>query len=416
MFIPLSDEPVDEKDTTVTQNSIITATEPTTSNGSFIGTTTVDAFSSANEGKLDARIKKVTAPCKMLHPETQYNFSAIETKTPAARPPPVVRPEAGNAKALHGPVVKAIGTLRVQVHNDSIKSPIGALAKITCSSVIAPGSTKKHWELHIDAPVVCFSCCAKFVLVCSVDSSIRFIDSTSGTLLLPVLSLSSPVILCAISTNMNIAAVLTKLCELRIWNIEKGKVIHALTCGDIFTKGTATSLFVDEAGIPFITLSDGTSFSYSRDLEAWLKLNSADIMSRTLLSKHIARNFVRNMKVCPLTTAQSFGKGSKSNTFETITESWPHTMELLFLENQVKLCHTLVSVDEIKYWYGALGSKLASHGSEAHIRKLLDDLLNAYMCNENDSDKKMFLEILLNNLKGEPKWQRLYMEYVEQLA
>lgn len=426
MFIPLSDE-LEEKEPAANSipkvQSSSVETKSTIGN-SFITATTTSTFNSVNEGKLDARIKKVSPPCRMFNPETQYNMDALTSKVRTADRPvaPLLRAESGNAKPLKGAIIKAIGSLRVQVLNDSASTPIGSLAKITCNTVLAPGNAKRNWETHIDSSVVCFACCSKYVLTCSIDFSIRFLDATCGTLLLPVMCLSSPVVLCAISTNMHIAAVLTKQCELRIWNVlSQKKVILSLSCADIFTRGHATSLFVDDAGIPFITLADGTAFSYSRDLHAWLKLSSPDLMSKTLLSKHISRNFVKNMKACPLTSVQSFGKGPfKTNTFEMVAESWPHTTELLFLENQIKLCETLESGDEIKYWYDALGAKLASHGSESHVRKLLDDLLNSHMCRdtehaEDNETKKTFLEILLNKLKDEPKWQRLYMEYSEQL-
>lgn len=419
MFIPPSDEPSElEKEAPKT---IPSEPKPLSSSSSFISTSTNEQFASINEGKLDARIKKVTAPCKMLNPETKYNLNAITNKVKIDdRQVQVVRAEAGNAKPLKGPIIKAVGSLRVQVLNDSASTPIGSLTKITCNTIIVPGNPKRNWEIFIDSPIVCFSCCTKYVLTCSIDFSIRFLDAACGTLLLPVLCLSSPVTLCAISTNMQVAGVLTKLCELRIWNVNQKKIILSLNCADIFTRGNATSLFIDDSGIPFITLADGSSFSYSRDLDTWLKLSSADLMSKTLLSKHISRNFVRNMKACPLTSVQSFGKGAKSNTFEMIAETWPHTMELLFLENQIKLCETLESIDEMKYWYAALGAKLATHGTEPHIRKLLDDLLNGYMCGYGGADakcenEKIFLEILLNKLKLKPKWQRLYMEYTEQL-
>lgn len=428
MFIPLNEEqPVEIKQD---KSCTISATATTSSKPTFpltLATTSFnnsgssnDSFPSTNTGKLDARIKKVTPPCKVINVDEKHNtLNKPEEANKVETRMAIQRPESGNAKPLKGPMTKAVGNLRVQVVNESTTTPLGKLSKIICS-MLATGGNKKLWEAHLESPIVAWSCCSRFILTCSIDCTVRFFESNQGVLLLPVIALSSPVVLCAISSNLSVAGILTKTCELRVWNIEQKRVNFSLNCADVFAKSTATNLFLNEQGIPFITLADGSSYSYSRDLEAWLKLSSSDIMSRTMLAKHISSNFVRNMKSCPLTTVQSFGKGFNKMNFDMVTDSWPHTMELLFLENQIKLCESLNSIDEIKYWYGALGTKLASHGGEQHIRKLLDELLNNLMVGDEsdgkNNDKKIYLEILLNKLKEEPRWQRLYMEYYDQIS
>lgn len=433
MFIPLNDEPVTE---TKAENGTKIAMEtPTTTvkpifqqmeaKGFAAATmSSEDAFfPSANEGKLDARIKKVTPPCRVIDLDEKHNTVATtkqeEGNKSEAHTTFINRPQSGASKPLQGTLTKAVGNLRFQVINETTATPLGKLTKIV-SSVLTPAGNKKQWELHLESQVVAWNCCAKFITICSIDSTIRFIDSSHGILLLPVLALSSPVVLCSISSNLAMAGVLTKNCELRVWNVEQRKVVLSLSCADVFAKSTATSLFLNETGAPFILLQDGSSYSYSRDLDSWLKLSSSDVMTRSLLAKHISTNFVRNLKACPLTTVQSFGKGFNRGNFDMVTDSWPHTMELMFLENQIKLCESLSSTDEIRYWYAALGNKLASHGTESHIRKLLDDLLNNLMTVEDrsgtESEKKIYLEILLNKLKMEPRWQRLYMEYFDQIS
>lgn len=73
-----------------------------------------------------------------------------------------------------------------------------------------------------------------------------------------------------------------------------------------------------------------------------------------------------------------------------------------------------------------LGFQLASHGSEKKIRQVLDQLLGPVHSLQNDPelrknhkilsvDKHELLREVLSNLKTSTNWQRIYMEYQEQL-
>uniref|UniRef100_A0A336MWY4 Protein HIRA n=1 Tax=Culicoides sonorensis TaxID=179676 RepID=A0A336MWY4_CULSO len=439
-FIPVTEEPINSSSE---KTSIVSSSQPQqsqpsqqqpmniTRSDSFSSSGTVKSssapltastseiqggFTTADQIRLDARIKKIVPPAKVINIDSKYNMQQVigsDKKTEiSAIPVHMHRPDAGNPKPFTGSLFKVVGNLRITVQNKAATTLIGHLTRVTCTL-----ADKKKWEIHIDSPVVTFNCCSRFIMACSNDGTLRFIETQSGMLLLPVITLATPVVLCSISSNLANAGVLTKNCELRIWNIEEKRKVMSIECADVISKGAANALFVNDHGDPFITLSDGAAYSYSKDLECWLKLSSGDLMSKMLLSRHIGANFVRNMKQCPLTTIQSFGKGFniKTNALDMIPEQWPHTMELLFLENQIKLCETLTSSDETRFWYAALGSKMASHGTESHIRKLLDNLLSHHICGKS-KDAKVYLEILLDKLRRESKWQRLFMEYNEQIS
>lgn len=95
---------------------------------------------------------------------------------------------------------------------------------------------------------------------------------------------------------------------------------------------------------------------------------------------------------------------------------------LAFVENQIKIAEMINSPPEMKHWYLMLGFQLAQHGTEEKIRQVLDSLLGSPFRMEDGSDssilgisKHTLLEEILNQLKTQPKWQRIYTEYVEQL-
>lgn len=64
-----------------------------------------------------------------------------------------------------------------------------------------------------------------------------------------------------------------------------------------------------------------------------------------------------------------------------------------------------------------LGYHLANHGSEERLRTLLDDLMGTKDKKEIlGINKHILLESVLEQLKHQTKWQRLFMEYSDQLS
>lgn len=80
---------------------------------------------------------------------------------------------------------------------------------------------------------------------------------------------------------------------------------------------------------------------------------------------------------------------------------------------------------ELKHWYSMLGFQLASHASEKKVRQVLDDLLGPIYSLQDPEiraqhkilniDKHDLLREVLTNLRSTTNWQRIYMEYQDQL-
>lgn len=73
-----------------------------------------------------------------------------------------------------------------------------------------------------------------------------------------------------------------------------------------------------------------------------------------------------------------------------------------------------------------LGYQLASHGTEKKVRQVLDDLLGPFYSLQSDPeiranhktlniDKHELLREVLSNLAASTNWQRIFMEYQDQL-
>lgn len=108
------------------------------------------------------------------------------------------------------------------------------------------------------------------------------------------------------------------------------------------------------------------------------------------------------------------------------SNDWQAQAKVAFIENQIQMCCAIDSSEELKYWYSMLGYNLALLDNEKRIRLLLDDLLGPILSMAANStaklnhkmlsvDKHDLLVEVLKHFKNITKWQRLYMEYNDQL-
>uniref|UniRef100_A0A182IV44 Protein HIRA n=1 Tax=Anopheles atroparvus TaxID=41427 RepID=A0A182IV44_ANOAO len=387
--------------------------------------------------KLDNRLKKaVTVPPQKADPmpQTEHVAGSSTLNPPAPNQKLVDRTRqstytTGKATVIQGNSFKAFGEVRVQVQNNSVKTSYGTLCRVVGMSVNAQRMERKIWETVVGSPVVCFAVGAKYAIICSQDHTIRVLDIKAGTPVFPVVSLTSSAIQSAFSSNSQLVGVVTESGILRIWNVSEKSVVLSTNCSEIMSGSYVTILHISDQGMPFIVLSNGSSYCYCRKLDSWMLLNSSDPIIRHGLIGNKAHAPVRNIKVYPLSTIQSYGNfsGPKTNSFaELHSASWQTPASIAFIENQIKICEMISSPTELKYWYSMLGFQLALNGSEEKIRQVLDELLGASHSIDNRMDeddnpsvlgisKYVLMEDVLNHLKSQTKWQRIYTEYLDQL-
>uniref|UniRef100_A0A182PA84 Protein HIRA n=1 Tax=Anopheles epiroticus TaxID=199890 RepID=A0A182PA84_9DIPT len=390
--------------------------------------------------KLDNRLKKMAtaAPLRaepLATPTDQQSATSGTNQQPVPSQKLMERTRqpatypTGKATIIQGNSFKASGEVRVQIQNGTVKTSYGTLSRVVGMVVNAQRVERKIWETVVGSPIVCFAVGAKYAIVCSQDHTIRMLDIKTGTPVFPVLSLTSPAVLSSFSSSSKLAGVVTESGILRIWSVPEKAVLLSTSCAEIMSGSFVTILHVSDQGMPFIVLSNGSSYSYCRKLDSWMLINSSDPIIRHGLIGNKANAPVRNIKSYPLSTIQSYGNfsGPKTNSFaELHSASWQTSAAIAFIENQIKICEMIVSPAELKYWYSMLGFQLALNGSEEKIRQVLDDLLGAShsldtrMGDDNDPSvlgisKQTLMEDVLNHLKTQTKWQRIYTEYLDQL-
>lgn len=183
-------------------------------------------------------------------------------------------------------------------------------------------------------------------------------------------------------------------------------------------------------------------------------MNSRDPIIRAGATHQPALNQAnKNMRDFPLNTVQTLSNNfpaplrmPSSSSSGSANNDWQLHARLSFIEHQLRLCESVGTAVELEHWYAVLGGHLAEHGPERRIRLLLDELMGvppalrngearAIIGNSSNSTdqngniggdattshrylglvKHRLLQRILDKLQTAPRWQRIYMEYSEQL-
>lgn len=178
-----------------------------------------------------------------------------------------------------------------------------------------------------------------------------------------------------------------------------------------------------------------------------LVVNSRDPVIRTGAA-HQPHNANKNMREYPLNTVQTianqFAAPSRVLNSTAGGSNWQQNARLSFIEHQLRLSEAVGTAAELEHWYAVLGAYLIEHGPERRIRLLLDELMGVPPALQNgdgggsrkrghSSDNRAeqrrerdagryrglvglkLLQRVLDKLQTAPRWQRIYMEYSEQL-
>ncbi|XP_059615006.1 protein HIRA homolog [Phlebotomus argentipes] len=419
MFIPMSQE---ANDTPVELNSSSRSTS------SIVIEKVADKPEALSEGQkveqLDSRLtKSIVPPAKTASldmPRGEPLPVQITAKPEVTNIPRTLT--AGRPEVISGNFVRTVSDLRIQVANAGVKSPFGMLSRVFCCPIATP--TKTAWEIFLGSSVVNCSACTKCVIVCCSDGTVRFINARTGILTLPIINMPTAIVQSAFNFSGELGGVVSECGLVRVWNIEEQKVIVSTSCTDLLRGGSVKMLNVTEKGTPFVLMSNGCAFTFSKDLESWLVLNSKDTLNQRNLIKYKppANAVQKNFRTYPIMAVQGAAHSllPASNNFVNVTAAtWENVSQLTFIENQIQLCESIQSPAELKYWYSALGFHLANYGTEQRLRLTLDDLLGSAHSTNADIlgiSKLTLLDLILESLKLQTKWQRIYMEYTEQLS
>lgn len=111
------------------------------------------------------------------------------------------------------------------------------------------------------------------------------------------------------------------------------------SCTDVLTTGHLSNFHITDDGVVFLMLANGCSYSYSKQLESWLVVNSRDPIVRIGVAAFV-QSQSKNMRTFPLNTVQSMqhnqlggGRGFQDR-FEYTTPIYIYLIYIVFM------CHS----------------------------------------------------------------------------
>lgn len=93
---------------------------------------------------------------------------------------------AGKAVPLKGNHERTCGEFTVKISNGATNTSFGSLSTITCNDII---TKNELWKVNIGSSIVNFCLSQKYVLACSLNGTLRFLDIRTGICVLPVIKL-----------------------------------------------------------------------------------------------------------------------------------------------------------------------------------------------------------------------------------
>jgi len=310
--------------------------------------------------------------------------------------------------------------LNIFVQNDHHRSAAGSLHRVsvhTNASLTSP----LVWELILPSSITAVLSSPHHLILSCRDATLHLISST-GSRLLPPISLPSPPHKMTVSPTVDLLACVTTNARLFIWRLEKipKVVIKNEEIGPLNRINKKQSISLIKINFtpdkqPILSLSDGSVHTFSADLGCWIQLVPA-------------RNSPTNLKLPtapPSVAIQPLAQLSTSSTGLTMKLDEQTEISCITSSIETKLSSSLFlgSSAEYRYWLGALVKNLAKGGHEARLRAILNDLLGPPDRKETatwessilGTEKKTLLEEVLPYVATNMSLQRLYSEYKGQV-
>ncbi|ELT95316.1 hypothetical protein CAPTEDRAFT_117691 [Capitella teleta] len=313
--------------------------------------------------------------------------------------------------------------LVLEVENNVPSGGAGSLHQLRCLK-----GGQLSWSAVLSSPAL--ACAGNSVLSCAActDATISVYATASGSRLLPPLALDSKVSNLRCSAHFLMA--ITSRGSLHVWNItskcaviKNESLISLVSTSDI----CLDSCVLTEQGLPVISLSTGSSYTYSTDMGTWV-LISKQQDTLQLCSDHSSNvpSMTTSRVHGPLSALQAnqHRAGSMASRLYRTNSTLQKAATLSHLENQMSAALALMSASEFRFWLFSYVRYLVQEGMEAKLRELCNDLLGPQHRSRTEPKwepciltfKKLeLLEELLPIFVENLTLQRLYSEYNEQL-
>ncbi|CAD6211922.1 GSCOCG00003900001-RA-CDS [Cotesia congregata] len=399
-------------------------------------------FSSTSQTKSSIVIEKrddvvapnVTTTTNMATPSTSAPGLTLKRRDPTtARPnhhhhhhhhhsrkPRLVNDKQGS---IVFPALKPVGSLSHQAAHYAVT--VTNNQNLAHLQVFRGTDSEPTWNLHLGYSAVALAASAAVIAVGLEDGSIHTFDPTKGSR--PAPPLAPPAPLAKLHAVGNAVMVISCCGAVRVWEIgSTSKLIVSTSASHLAAFGGSLLSCTLYNGMPHLGFTNARAYIYNKDMGTWLLVgDSHDPVWRwsaqsasTLVGSRTPRG--------PLSSLQEALNRTAGGIMPSPRPPHNGSSIVSYLEQQLLASKALGSQQEYIHWFMALISFLLTQdGLEKRLRIMLDDLMGPSHSTAAKSTwdpmilgirKHKLLADALGVIGGHLRWQRLYLEYSEQLA
>ncbi|CAL1689802.1 unnamed protein product [Lasius platythorax] len=285
--------------------------------------------------------------------------------------------------------------------------------------------SESTWDLYLGYSAVALAASPAVIALGLEDGSLHTFHPVKGCR--PAPPLAPPAPLAKVHAVGNAVMVISSCGAVRVWEIGNTcRMIVSTSAAHLAAPGTSLLSCTLYNGMPHIAFTNARAYIYHKDMGTWLLIGDSQDPIWRWSSFNVLSTSGNRVPRGPLSSLQEGLLRTAGNTLPNprLPHSAPSVVS--YLEQQLLASKALGSAQEYVYWLMALVSFLLTQdGLEKRLRLILDDLLGP---SHTSASKSMWEPVILgikkHKLLGDVlavigshlRWQRLYLEYSEQLT
>ncbi|CAK9830954.1 Protein HIRA homolog [Anthophora retusa] len=281
------------------------------------------------------------------------------------------------------------------------------------------------WDLYLGYSAVALAASPTVIALGLEDGSLHTFHPAKGCR--PAPPLAPPAPLAKVHAVGNAVMVISSCGAVRVWEIGNTcRMIVSTSAAHLAVPGTSLLSCTLYNGMPHLAFTNARAYMYHKEMGTWLLIGDSQDPIWRWASFNASSVSGSRAPRGPLSSLQEGLFRTAGNTLPNprLPHSAPSVVS--YLEQQLLASKALGSAQEYIHWLMALVSFLLTQdGLERRLRLILDELLGPSHTSATKSiwdpiilgiKKHKLLEDVLSIVGGHLRWQRLYLEYMEQLT
>ncbi|XP_015600731.1 protein HIRA homolog [Cephus cinctus] len=281
------------------------------------------------------------------------------------------------------------------------------------------------WDLYLGYSAVALAASPAVIVLGLEDGSIHTFHPAKGSR--PAPPLAPPAPLAKLHAVGNVVMVISSCGAVRVWEIGTScRLIVSTSASHLAAPGTSLVSCTLYNGMPHLAFTNARAYIYHKEMGTWVLIGDNQDPVWRWSSQAASTTAGSSAPRGPLSSLQEALHRTAGSSLPNPRLPNNSSSIVSYLEQQLLASKALGSSQEYVHWLMALVSFLLTQdGLEERLRLILDDLMGPSHGSVSKSTwepmilgmrKHKLLGDVLGVIGGHLRWQRLYLEYSEQLT